>query len=60
MMSNPYSSTIQAMIDTLLDLDNQITHALYGMNEMQSEILSIEEENQQLEAEVLELRKRFC
>lgn len=43
-MSNPYSTTIQAMIDTLLDLDDQITYALYGMNEMQSEILQLKNE----------------
>lgn len=47
-MSNPYSSTIQAMIDTLLDLDGQITDALQGMNDMQSEILQLKSENERL------------
>ena len=47
-MSNPYSSTIQAMIDTLVDLDGQITDALQGMNDMQSEILQLKSENERL------------
>lgn len=52
-MSNPYSSTIQAMIDTLLDLDGQITDALQGMNDMQSEILQLKSENERLTSAAL-------
>lgn len=47
-MSNPYSSTIQAMIDTLLDLDGQITDALAEMSDMQSYILELTDENERM------------
>lgn len=50
-MSNPYTSTIQAMIDTLLDLDVQITDALEGMHDMQSEILQLKAELEHVKRE---------
>ena len=50
-MTNPFTSTIQAMIDTLLDLDGQITDALEGMNDMQSEILQLKTELEHVKRE---------
>ena len=50
-MTNPFTSTIQAMIDTLLDLDVQITDALEGMQDMQSEILQLKAELEHVKRE---------
>lgn len=48
---NPYSSTIEALIDTLRQLDEDISDALAEMQSLHEEVLRLSDENARIKRE---------
>lgn len=48
---NPYSSTIEALIDTLRQLDEDISDALAEMHVLHEEVLILTDENARIKRE---------